>query len=91
MLTADKVKGSPMTSDLGDAAKSGLKRAEKKANKMFSAMPMPAVGELADLNADVRGDAANYRDPAIAVPQDKASGEYVVSTASCRNQLQGEC
>jgi hypothetical protein len=32
------------------------------------------LGDLADLNADVRGDALNYRDPAIAVPQDKATG-----------------
>jgi hypothetical protein len=35
------------------------------------------LGDLADLNADVRGDAMNYRDPAIATPQDKATGRAI--------------
>jgi glycine cleavage system H lipoate-binding protein len=73
---ADKVKSGPSlgSSDLGDSIKSGLKDAQKKATKAVSALPTPAVGDLADLNADVRNDATDYRDPAIAVPQDKVSG-----------------
>ena len=43
--------------------------------KFTSALPTPAVGDLADLNADVRGASKNYRDPAGAVQQDKFAGE----------------
>jgi hypothetical protein len=32
--------------------------------------------ETADLNADVRDTATDYRDPAIAVPQDKVAGGW---------------
>jgi hypothetical protein len=41
-----------------------------------SALPTNPLGVVADLNADVRGEAADYRDPAIATPQDKAAGEF---------------
>jgi hypothetical protein len=73
---ADKVKSGPSlgSSNLGDSVKSGLKKAQKKATKAVSGVPTRAVGDVADLNADVRNDATNYRDPAIAVPQDKVSG-----------------
>jgi hypothetical protein len=40
----------------------------------------PAVlFETADLNADVRDTATDYRDPAIAVPQDKVAGGCATS------------
>jgi hypothetical protein len=73
---ADKVKSGPSlgSSNLGDSVKSGLKKAQKKATKAVSALPTPAVGDVADLNADVRGDATEYRDPAGAVQQDTAAG-----------------
>jgi hypothetical protein len=35
--------------------------------------------ETADLNADVRDTATDYRDPAIAVPQDKVAGGCAAS------------
>jgi hypothetical protein len=38
----------------------------------------PVLGEVADLNADVRNEASDYRDPAIATPQDKLAGVYCV-------------
>jgi hypothetical protein len=65
----------PDVPDVGqtvDAAKRNLSL--DKAKKAFSALPTPAVGDLADLNADVRGDAADYRDPAGAIQQDTAAG-----------------
>lgn len=53
--------------------------------KYVEAAGRPAVlGDLADLNADVRGDALNYRDPAIATPQDKVTG---VSSATIMGAL----
>lgn len=39
-----------------------------------AAQPTPVLGELADLNGDVRGLANTYRDPLIAGPQDKTTG-----------------
>jgi hypothetical protein len=71
---------SSSTSDLGESAKdaakdagSDLKAKVKSVIKGNSAVPN-TTATVADLNADVRGDALNYRDPAIAVPQDKATG-----------------
>jgi hypothetical protein len=71
---------SSSTSDLGESAKdaakdagSDLKAKVKSVIKGNSAVPN-STATVADLNADVRGDALNYRDPAIAVPQDKATG-----------------
>jgi hypothetical protein len=55
-----------------DAA-SDLKSKAKSALKGSSALPN-SMATVADLNADVRGDALNYRDPAIATPQDKVTG-----------------
>jgi hypothetical protein len=34
---------------------------------------------VADLNADVRDTASNYRDPAIAAPQDQVVGESLLA------------
>jgi hypothetical protein len=44
---------------------------------------------VADLNADVRGDALNYRDPAIAVPQDKATGRLDRWLLACCTPVAG--
>ena len=76
-LLADKVQSGPSlgSKDLGDSIKSGLKDVQKKATDAVSSVPTPAVGDLADLNADVRGASKNYRDPAGAVQQDKFAGE----------------
>jgi hypothetical protein len=77
--TADALSSSS-TSDLGESAKdaakdagSDLKAKAKSLIKGNSALPN-SMAVVADLNADVRGEATNYRDPAIAVPQDKAAG-----------------
>ena len=61
--------------DLGSSVKSGLKDVKNKATRAVSELPTPAVGDLADLNDDVRDTATDYRDPAVAVPQDKVQGE----------------
>jgi hypothetical protein len=53
-------------SDIKDKAKSVLKG--------NSALINPTA-TLGDLNADVRGTADSYRDPAGAIQQDKAAGE----------------
>ncbi len=60
-------------SDIKGAA-SDLKAKAKGALSGLSALPSD-IATVADLNADVRGDAYNYRDPAIATPQDKVTGE----------------
>ena len=52
-------------SDIKDKAKSVLKGS--------SALPN-SIATLADQNADVRSLAEDYRDPAIATPQDKVTG-----------------
>lgn len=51
-----------------------IKEKAKSVVKGSSALPN-SLATLADLNADVRGAAESYRDPAIAVPQDKAQGK----------------
>jgi uncharacterized phage infection (PIP) family protein YhgE len=63
---------SSATEGAKDAA-SDLKSKAKSALKGNSALPN-SMATVADLNADVRGDALNYRDPAIATPQDKVTG-----------------
>lgn len=50
-----------------------IKDKAKGAIKGNSSLATPnSLATVADLNADVRGAADNYRDPAIATPQDKA-------------------
>jgi hypothetical protein len=39
-----------------------------------AAAPAVVLGDIADQNADVRSLAEDYRDPAIATPQDKVTG-----------------
>jgi len=70
---------SSSTSDLSSAtesakdAASDLKSKAKSVLRGSSAVPNN-IATLADLNADVRNEASDYRDPAIATPQDKLTG-----------------
>ncbi|KAF8072583.1 HOC1 [Scenedesmus sp. PABB004] len=62
----------------GDKLSGAADDAAAKAKSMFgsgssSAAPVRPLATLADLNADVRGAAGDYRDPAIATPQDKVA------------------
>jgi len=76
--TAEAVSSSS-TPDLSSAtesakdAASDLKSKAKSVLRGSSAVPN-STATLADLNADVRNEASDYRDPAIATPQDKLAG-----------------
>lgn len=78
--------GSSSTPDLSSAAESAKSAASgaaadaKGALSGFSALFNPTA-TLGDLNADVRNEASNYRDPAIAVPQDALTGGGGVQSA----------
>jgi hypothetical protein len=76
---------SSSTSDLGESARDAakgaatdLKAKAKSVIKGNSALPN-STATVADLNADVRGLAENYRDPAGAIQQDKAAGGWAVA------------
>ena len=79
LFTADAVSSSS-TLDLSSAtesakgAASDLKSKAKSVLKGNSALPN-SIATVADLNADVRGTAESYSDPAIAPVQDKIQGE----------------
>ena len=60
----------------GKDAASDLKAKAKGALDSISALPNPTA-TLGDLNADVRGLSAGYRDPAGAIQQDKATGGWL--------------
>jgi hypothetical protein len=63
---------SSSSSEFGSSAKdaaTGLK-AKAAIKDATSALPN-TTATVADLNADVRNEASDYRDPAIATPQDK--------------------
>ena len=66
-------------SDIKGAA-SDLKAKAKEALSGLSALPK-SLATVADQNADVRGLAQNYRDPAGAIQQDKATGGLVQAFA----------
>jgi len=76
--TAEAVSSSS-TPDLSSATESAkdtasdLKSKAKSVLRGSSAVPN-SIATLADLNADVRNEASDYRDPAIATPQDKLAG-----------------
>jgi hypothetical protein len=79
LLLADAVSNSstPSLSDAGDSLSSAADKAADKAKSAFkgiSSLPGQPLAELADLNADVRDAASDYRDPAIATPQDTVAG-----------------
>ena len=66
---------SSSSSELGSSAKdaaTGLKDKAKAAIKNATSALPNSTATVADLNADVRNEASDYRDPAIATPQDKA-------------------
>eukprot|EP00775_Hariotina_reticulata_P007032 gene7032-7246_t len=76
---ADAVSGTstPDLSTAGDSLSNAADQAAAKAKsalKGISSLPSQAMGELADLNADVRDISKGYRDPAGAIQQDKAAG-----------------
>ncbi|KAF6250966.1 hypothetical protein COO60DRAFT_1705227 [Scenedesmus sp. NREL 46B-D3] len=64
-------------SDAGDKLSSAADDAASKAKSLFSgkgisALPTNPLAAVADQNADVRGAAADYRDPLISTPQDNS-------------------
>jgi hypothetical protein len=68
---------SSSSSEFGSSAKdaaTGLKAKAKAAIKDATSAVPNTTATLADQNADVRGLAQNYRDPAGAIQQDKATG-----------------
>jgi hypothetical protein len=68
---------SSSSSEFGSSAKdaaSGLKAKAKSVIKGATSAVPNTTATLGDLNADMRSDAYTYRDPAIATPQDKATG-----------------
>jgi hypothetical protein len=65
---------SSSSSEFGSSAKdaaTGLKAKAKAAIKGATSAVPNSTATVADLNADVRNEASDYRDPAIATPQDK--------------------
>jgi ElaB/YqjD/DUF883 family membrane-anchored ribosome-binding protein len=81
-LPADALSSSS-TPDLSSAAESAkdaasdLKSKAKSVLKGNSALTNSSA-TVADLNADVRGEAQDYRDPAGAIQQDKAAGRLTL-------------
>jgi hypothetical protein len=70
---ADDIKG----------AASDLKAKAKGALSGLSALPNNTA-TIADLNADVRYEASDYRDPAIATPQDKVQDKLAGEHCCCK-------
>jgi phage-related minor tail protein len=67
---------SPDLSSAAESAKDAAADAKSAVSSGFSAVPN-STATVADQNADVRGLAENYRDPAGAIQQDKAASEWV--------------
>jgi hypothetical protein len=70
---------SSSSSEFGSSAKDaafGLKDKVKSVIKDATSALPNSIATVADQNADVRGLAQNYRDPAGAIQQDKATGEW---------------
>jgi hypothetical protein len=65
-----------------DAAFDAAADAKSALRSGFSALPN-STATVADQNADVRGLAENYRDPAGAIQQDKAAGGSMRLLAIC--------
>jgi hypothetical protein len=80
-MSSDALSGTstPDLSSTGNKLSSAAEEAKAKAKSAFkgiSSLSSHPLAELADLNADVRGAAGDYRDPAGAIQQDKAAGKF---------------
>jgi hypothetical protein len=87
LFAADALSSS--SSEFGSSAKDAASDAADKVKSAIqdaiSAVPN-SLAMVADQNADVRGLAQNYRDPAGAIQQDKATGGWLAMMC-CTNFL----